>query len=577
LARNANHGERMKVHHDRAVPMRDGVSLATDLYLPDAPAPVPVVLHRLPYGKHQAMGLSDVRAFVDAGYAVVIQDTRGRFASEGEFTPFATECADGEDAVAWLAQQNWCDGAVAMVGASYHGATQWMAAASAPPALRAIAPGFTASSYHEGWMYRGGAFQLGFALYWTMAFLALADLRRQAGPEAELRQLIARIDRMPEVYETRPLTAAPLPAAARYYVEWLRHPRNDEFWRALAPEERYGAVTVPSLNIGGWYDCFLGGTLADYLGMRRHGTTRASRNPRLIIGPWAHGVLGGEFPELMFGTMADAAALPLVDEQIRFFDHHVRGADNGARADPPVKLFVMGANVWREEECWPVPGTRFSRLYLHSGGRAGSTEDGVLSASPPETEPPDAYLYDPRDPVPTVGGQTFLPGLRVAANSGPRDQRSVELRPDVLMFTTPPLISDVEVIGPVVLRLYASSSAVDTDFTGKLVDVHPDGRAVILTDGILRVRYRCSLRQPRPLRPGEVYELRIDLWATANRFKAGHRIRVEVSSSNFPRFDRNTNTGGAIADEAGSVVARNTIYHDRDRPSHLLLPLVGGG
>jgi hypothetical protein len=562
--------------------MRDGVRLATDIYLPETPGRFPVVLHRLPYGKHQALPLRDITAFVDAGYAVVIQDTRGRFSSEGEFTPFTSEHADGEDVLAWLVEQRWCEGSVAMVGASYHGATQWMAAASAPPSLRAIAPGFTSSDYYAGWMYRGGAFQLGFVLYWTMGFLALGELQRRAGSgpaaAAELAELITCIDRMPQVYETLPLTAAPLPAFARYYAEWLRHPQPDDFWRSLAPGQQYREITAPSLNIGGWYDCFLGGTLANYLGMKQHGMSHACRNPRLIIGPWAHGVLGGEFPELTFGTNADAAMLPLVDEQIRFFDRHVRGVDNGGHTDPAVKLFVMGANVWREEQSWPIPGTRFVPFYLHSGGRAGTHEDGVLSTKVPGTEPPDALLSDPRDPVPTLGGQTFLPGLRVAANAGPRDQRPVECRPDVLVFTTAPLPRDLEVIGPVVLNLWGSSSALDTDFTGKLVDVYPDGRAVILTDGILRARYRYSLGQPRSLRPGEVYALCIDLWATANRFRAGHCIRLEVASSNFPRFDRNSNTGGSIAkeDHTAFVVARNMIYHDRDHPSHLLLPLVGG-
>jgi putative CocE/NonD family hydrolase len=561
--------------------MRDGVHLATDVYLPEASGPFPVVLHRLPYGKDQAMSVGDIAAFLDASYAVVIQDTRGRFSSEGEFDPFTCERSDGEDVLAWLVQQRWCEGRVGMVGSSYHGATQWMAAASAPPSLRAIAPGFTSSSVYDGWMYRGGAFQLGFALYWTMGFLALSDLQKRAGPGrtnlAELEELIASIDRMPEVYETLPLAAVSLPAVAGYYAEWLRHPQDDDFWRPLAPEQHYHEVTAPSLNIGGWYDCFLGGTLANYLGMRRHGMSSVSRNPRLIIGPWAHGVLGGEFPELSFGTRAAAAMLPLVDEQIRFFDHHVRGVANGAQADPAVKLFVMGANVWREEESWPIPGTRFVPFYLHSSGRASTDGDGVLSTEVPDIEPPDVFRYDPRDPVPTLGGQTFLPGLRVAANSGPRDQRPVERRPDVLVFTTPQLTGDVDVIGPVVLRLYASSSALDSDFTGKLVDVYPDGRAVILTDGILRARYRYSLEKPQPLRPGEVYELCIDLWATANRFRAGHRIRLEISSSNFPRFDRNTNTGGAIAEEdhRACVVARNTIYHDHEHRSHLLLPLVG--
>jgi hypothetical protein len=536
-----------------------------------------VILHRLPYGKRQAMSIDDIYAFADARYAVVIQDTRGRFESEGVFRPFSDERGDGEDTVAWVIQQSWCDGNVGMVGASYHGATQWMAAGTNPPGLRAIAPSFTSTGYYDGWMYRGGAFQLGFVLYWTMRFLALSGLqRRNAGSQAGLEtvELIRAIDRSHDVYETMPLVDVALPLNAAYYRDWLTHPSPDDFWSQTAPDQDYGEIAAPTLIIGGWYDCFLGGTLSDYVGVKARGRTQASRSPRLIIGPWAHGVLGGEFPEFMFGMNGDAAMLPLIQEQIRFFDHHIRHVPDLAGA-PPVKLFVMGANVWREEHSWPIPGTRYVPYYL-SGSRVDDPRSGALSTDFPGAEEPDEFCYDPADPVPTVGGQTFLPGLRMAVNAGPRDQRSVERRPDVLCFTTAPLEHDLDVIGPISATLYASSSALDTDFTAKLVDVHPDGAAMILTDGILRARYRDSLAKPTPMRAGEIYKIEIDLWATANRFKAGHRIRLEVSSSNFPRFDRNTNTGGVIAQEALSdcVVARNTIYHDHDRPSHLLVPVV---
>jgi putative CocE/NonD family hydrolase len=333
-------------------------------------------------------------------------------------------------------------------------------------------------------------------------------------------------------------------------------------------------VRIPSLNVGGWYDCFLGGTLGNYRGMKERGGSEAGRRPRLIVGPWAHGATTGMFPEQSFGTMADMDAFSLVTQQIRFFDRHLRGSEDGLDGEPPVKLFVMGANVWRDEADWPLPDTRYARYYLHSNGRASVSEaDGILSLAPPGDEACDVYDYDPRDPVPTVGGQTFLPGLRNGANSGPRDQRPVESRPDVLCFTTPALERDTEVTGPVTLTLYAASSARDTDFTGKLVDVHPSGRAVILTEGILRARHRTAPSAPELLEPGTVYELRIDLWATANVFKAGHRIRLEVASSNFPRFDRNTNTGGDF-DGDEIVVAENRVYHDAGRPSHLTLPLI---
>jgi putative CocE/NonD family hydrolase len=572
----------MQMMKDVMVPMRDGVHLATDVYGPAGGTPAPAILQRLPYGKDQGPLLADISAFVRAGYVLVVQDTRGRFRSEGTFHPFFDEAADGEDALAWLTAQPWCNGDVGMVGNSYHGATQWMAAAAHSPALRAIAPGITSDSYYEGWTYQGGAFQLGFVLCWVLGHLAYAELSKRvaagdASPE-ELTALVASIDGIDDLYRVLPLVDAPVRRdLAGYYFDWLEHPTDDEFWKATAPRERHDRVTIPSLNIGGWYDCFLGGTLANYRGMKERGGSPLGRRPRLIIGPWAHGATGGRFPEASFGTLGDAAAFSVAGHQIRFFDRHVRGLAGDLDDQPPVTLFVMGANVWRDELDWPLPDTRFTAYYLHSDGHAATADgDGTLSVQLPADEPCDVYEYDPRDPVPTVGGQTFLPGLRIGENSGPRDQRAVESRPDVLCFTTPELERDTEVTGPVALTLYVASSARDTDFTGKLVDVHPDGRAMILTEGILRARHRTAPAAPEPLEPGAVYELRIDLWATANVFKAGHRIRLEVSSSNFPRFDRNTNTGGDIPTEGYGdlVVATNRIYHDAARPSHVVLPLI---
>jgi putative CocE/NonD family hydrolase len=572
----------MQMAKDVMVPMRDGVHLATDVYGPADGAPAPVLLQRLPYGKDQGPLIADVSAFVRAGYALVVQDTRGRYRSEGTFTPFLDEAADGEDTLAWLTTQPWCNGEVGMVGNSYHGATQWMAAAARSPALRAIAPSVTSDSYYDGWTYQGGALQLGFVLFWTLGHLAFAELSKRvsagdATAEA-LATMIDSIDGIDDAFRVLPLVDAPVPRdLAGYYFDWLEHQTDDDFWRATAPRERYGQVTIPSLNIGGWYDCFLGGTLANYQGMKERGGSAVARRPRLIIGPWAHGTNSGRFPEASFGTRADAAVFSLASHQIRFFDRYVRGLAADVDDEPPVTLFVMGANVWREEADWPLPDTRFTAYYLHSRGHAATANgDGTLSVEPPAVEPCDVYEYDPRDPVPTIGGQTFLPGLRIGENSGPRDQRPVESRSDVLSFTTPELERDTEVTGPVELTLYAASSARDTDFTGKLVDVHPDGRAMILTEGILRARHRTAPAPPELLEPDMVYELHIDLWATANVFKAGHRIRLEVSSSNFPRFDRNTNTGGDIATDGHEdlVVATNRIYHDAARPSHVLLPLI---
>lgn len=571
------------------VPMRDGVEMATDVYRPETEGPVPTLVQRLPYNKEIVLLVNyaiDVSRAVQAGYAVVTQDTRGRFASGGEFNPFFDDAEDGADTIAWAAAQPWSTGKVGMVGGSYFGATQWLAATQTPEALEAMAPYVTVDDYHEGWAYQGGAFELGFNLSWTLLFLALGELQRRLGAGKatmeDLGAMIQAIDNNDELYWNLPLKdMPPLKGTAPYYFDWLDHPDYDDYWSTIAPKEHFEKITVPALNIGGWYDLFLGGTLANYRGMKeKGGSDKARANQRLIIGPWAHGVAGGAFSERQYGLMAGTDAFDLTGAQLRWFDRWLKDEDNGVENDKPVQIFVMGANAWREEDDWPLPDTKFTPYYLHSGGRANSASgNGTLTTEKPGEEPEDVYLYDPRNPVPTVGGPTFLPGLFVGVNAGPRDQREVEAREDVLCYTTPPLARPTEVTGPIELVLYASSSALDTDFTGKLVDVSPDGRAEILTEGILRARYRDSLSEPSHLEPGRVYELRLDLWATANEFGEGHRIRLEVSSSNFPRFDRNTNTGGNIAEEGEEdlVQAVNRVYHDGERPSHLVLPLIERG
>jgi uncharacterized protein len=577
---------RIIIDKNLKVPMRDGVEFATDVYRPDGNEPLPVLLQRLPYDKEMTRTTNfalDIQRAVQAGYAVVVQDTRGRFASEGTFNPFFDEPADGADAVAWAAEQPWSTGKVGLVGGSYFGATQCLTATRAPDALKAIAPVVTAADYHEGWAYQGGAFELGFNLNWTLIALALGEVQRRLGSgEAtveDMQRLIEAADNNDELYWRLPLDNLPeLEGIAPYYFDWLAHPDYDEFWKQIAPKEFYEQMTAPSFNIGGWYDLFIGGTLENYRGMKkRAGSPEAREFQRLVVGPWAHGVFGGSFADRLFGLMGGADAYDLTGAQIRWFDFWLKGVDNGLPQDKPVQIFVMGANTWRHEDDWPLPDTQYTPYFLHSGGRANTRYgDGVLFKGQPGDEPEDVYLYDPRNPVPTVGGATFLPGLQVGANAGPRDQRYIEQRSDVLCYTTEPLDHPLEVTGPVELVLYASSSALDTDFTGKLVDVAPDGRATILTDGILRARYRESPSEQKLLEPGKVYEFRVDLWATANVFNAGHRIRLEVSSSNFPRFDRNTNTGGVIAEDGPDDLTQavNRVFHDRARPSHLILPII---
>lgn len=577
---------KLSIEKNLSVGMRDGVTLKTDLYRPVVDSPVPAVVLRLPYNKEQPVLLflaGDILRVAQAGYAVVVQDCRGTYASEGRFSPYFQEAADGADTIAWAAAQPWCSGAVGMMGASYYGATQWLAAGECPPALKAIAPFITTDQYHDKWTYQGGAFQLGFVLQWATATFAVGEVvrrvRRGEASAADLGAAIAAANNVAHDYAHVPLTDWPaLAELAPYVRDWLAHPAYDDYWKATAPCERYARITAPALNFGGWYDLFLGGTLANYTGMKaRGGSAQARRHQRLVIGPWVHGYNGGVYPERNFGLLAHDGVADVTAMQIRWFDHWLKGLDNGVPADKPVRLFIMGRDAWRDEDDWPLPDTRYERWFLHSGGHANALHgDGTLSTTPPADEPADHYFYDPHSPVPTVGGATFLPGLFIAANAGPRDQREVEARPDVLCYTSEPLMRDTEVTGPVALKLYVKSSAQDTDFTGKLIDVHPDGRAMLLTDGILRARYRESLSAPKLMNPGEIGELTLDLVATANLFRAGHRIRVEVSSSNFPRFDRNPNNGGVIAEATAAdfVIAHNSVLHDAAHASHLVLPVV---
>ena len=559
--------------------MRDGVELAADVYRLDRPEPSPALVQRTPYDRSISAFSNlpaDVLRLVRDGFAVVIQDTRGRYGSGGSFTPFAAEAEDGADTVAWAAAQPWSTGKVAMFGQSYVGLTQWLAAAEAGDRVSAFTPAFTSPDTH-GWLYRGGAFELGFALLWTLMFLAPADVLRRGTGDAVLAEVLDAADSAAELYRHMPLADVPAVAgAAPWYADWLARPGLDEAWSAVSAGERYGDVTAPALVVGGWHDLFLPGTLASYVGMRGQGGSPEARDgTRLVVGPWAHGVPGGAFVERSFGVRSSTDGVDLTGMLSGWLGGRL-GIGEPAPG-PRVLLFVMGPDVWREEEDWPLPDTAFTRWYLHSGGRANTASGhGMLSPEPPGDEPDDSFLYDPRDPVPTVGGATFLPGVWLGANAGPRDQSAVEQREDVLCYTSEPLPRPLEVTGPLRLVLYASSSAPDTDFTGKLVDVAPDGGAELVADGILRGRYRDSRDAPRLREPDELVELEIDLGATAYVFPAGHRIRLDVSSSNFPRFDRNTNTGGSIAAESieDALPARNRVHHRRAHPSHVVLPVV---
>ena len=572
----------IRVQRNVAVPMRDGTTLRADVFRPEPEGRYPVLLSRTPYDKSGAAvsygWMQPIRP-ASEGYVVIVQDVRGRFASEGRFQPLHQEIDDGFDTVEWAAHQTWSNGRVGMYGLSYLGATQWLAASAQPPNLQAILPGVTASDYYDGWTYQGGAFILGFNLLWATTAFAIPEILRTEIPDSERKKLLAGLygiafDHWPHL---RNLPLADLPAFAHdlvapYYKEWLAHPTRDAFWEPITIEAAHSRIHAPALNLGGWFDLFIRGTLRNFTGMRRDGPTERSRDgQRLVVGPWAHGTqLTARTGNRVFG----AASPILLDElHLRWFDHWLRDADNGVDRDAPVRVFEMGINAWREFSDWPPPEANEVAWFLHSNGAAASSSgDGVLSMDAPGAESPDRFSYDPMDPCPTVGGPLFPAPSDVPP--GCFDQSAVERRADVLCYTSAPLDRDTEVVGPVQVVLWVASTALDTDFTAKLVDVEPDGTAWNLCDGIIRARYRRGFDRAVLLEPGNPADVHIDLAGTANVFRAGHRIRLEVSSSNFPRFDRNTNTGALIARDGILVVATNTVLHDASHPSRLLIHVV---
>jgi putative CocE/NonD family hydrolase len=566
----------VKIDCNVPIPMRDGVILRADVYRPDDTASHPVLLARLPYNKDLSLIslslLSPIRA-AKRGYVVVVQDTRGRFKSDGQFALFGSEIEDGYDTVAWCAVQPWSNGQVGMYGASYFGATQWLAALSNPPALKAIVPTITSSGYHEGWTYQGGAFQQGFIQFWTAGMAVETLSRLDQAPADARRKLYGSIFDMGQAYRNLPLVDFPpatVPGLMDHYREWLQHPTLDDYWERWRIESKYEQLDVAALHIGGWYDIFLEGTLRNFTGMRTKGKTACARHKqRLVVGPWLHGLFDRVVGEVDFGPGVLLDAVDLGGLHLDWFDQCLRDQpESGA----PVRIFVMGANVWRSENEWPLARAVPTRYYVTSGGGANSLRgDGQLTPHPVGHEAHDTFLYDPDRPVPTWGGCTLMPG---AQSAGPRDQRPVEERDDVLVYTSAPLTEPMEVTGPVEAIIYAATDGSDTDWTAKLVAVVPDGRALNVCDGIMRARYRNILTRAELLEPGRVYEYRIQLGSTSYLFAPGSRIRLEVSSSNFPRFDRNLNTGGDFATETVGRPAVQRVFHGGARASCVVLPVV---
>ena len=537
------------------IPMRDHVRLAADLYLPRGGGRWPTILVRTPYNR-KAPAMRSYLFFVGRGYAVVIQDVRGRYASQGQFGSTEQEGPDGNDTINWIAEQPWSSGRVAMVGSSYLGIVQWWAAIQDNPHLMAISPMFSGDDeYLDRYYSPGGALQLGHRLLW---------LAENLTPPSQVRPVFG------SYIGHLPLRTADIAATGTSLSLWrsaLSHPSDDNYWQRLSMRQMSSRISIPVLSMGGWFDNYVESDLDMF--------SRLNSQHKIIetwIGPWGHNP-GLKFPTLDFGPRA---RLPIRSKQAEWFDRSFntnRFGDHGPPARSALHIFVMGPNVWRDEDEWPLGRTRYTPIYLASDGHANSMSgDGTLQWLPVGMQHADTFTYDPSDPVPTIGGAvccepTLMP-------PGPLDQTPAEARPDVLVYTSPPLTQDLETTGPVRVVLYVSTSVNDTDFTAKLVDVQPDGRPFLVTDGVQRLRYRMSLMEPIFVKRNTAYQISIDTGVTSYVFAAGHRIRVEVSSSNFPRFDRNLNSSGPNGDQSKIIKAIQTIFHDQTYPSNVILPVI---
>ena len=557
----------IRIENHVPIRMRDGVALYADVYRPVKDGKYPALVSRTPYSTERTPSAHVAPVFfARRGYVYVFQDVRGRHESEGKWDPFRLEQEDGYDTIEWAAQQPWSNGKVGMQGSSYLGHVQWQAAMKGPPHLTAIFPNLASTSVYHDTVTLNGAFRLSLAFGWGPVRQESRIMQNTAlhtmddGPESvqydkilwhlplnEMQKLIGR--------------------NAQFYNDWLRHPDYDDYWKHINVEEVFENIQVPVHTYGGWFDILVQGTLHGYTGMSQQSKSALTRQKsQMVVGPWGHGATR-KFGELDFGEAAfvDAQAL-----ELRWYDYWLKGIDNGIQNEPPVKLFLMGKNEWRAENEYPLARAQYKKLYFHSFGSANTRHgDGKLAWDAPSADgAPNRYRYDPDNPVPSVGG-TNCCGTPTPV--GPVDQRTVEKRG---VYTSDFLPEDINVTGPLKVVVYASSDAPDTDFVAKLIDVYPNGKAYNLAEGMLRARHRESVSRPKQLEPGKVYPMTIDLVGTSNLFQKGHRIRVDVTSSHFPQFDRNPNTGETFGTSAKVRVANQTVYASKTYPSHIVLPVI---
>jgi putative CocE/NonD family hydrolase len=549
----------LEVHIDfgQRAKMRDGVELSVDVYRPAVEGKFPVILVRTPYNKgsqfKNSVYSTEGQYFASHGYVYAAMDVRGRGDSDGVYVPQRNEGRDGWDSIEWAAEQPWSTGKVGTLGASYVGYDQWLAAVNRPPHLSAMAvlttppdPFIETPTGLQSPTY--------LSLYYFVAGHVLQNL--------------ATVD-WDKLYLHLPLYTMDEAGGRRvqYWKDIIDHPGVSDWWDPLMYQSKFSKVNVPVLNISGWYDDEQAGATMNYVGMTTKGPEGIRQSQKLLMGPWPHAVNSStKLGPIDFGP---ASVIDLSGYELRWFDYWLKGIDTGIMKEPPVRIFVMGENRWQDASSWPLPGTTFTKYYLSSDGRANSLHgDGKLVGEAQKDLQPDTFDYDPSDPTPYLMEPTF------AQLGGPDDYRPVELRNDVLVFTAAPFTSDTKVCGPVTMQLYASSSAKDTDFTGKLLDIWPNGFAQRLSDGLVRARFRNGGDKQEFLAPGRIYAYQIDLWNTCQLFYKGHSVRVEVSSSAFPKYDRNQNTGEPLGKTANLLIAKQAIYHDQEHPSFVIIPIL---
>lgn len=543
----------VKIEFNRRVKMRDGTELSADIYRPDKQGRFPVILSRTPYTKTSSSSLRIARYFAGNDYVFITMDVRGRGDSDGKFVPYVNDGQDGYDAIEWAAAQEWSTGKVGTLGGSYNGRIQWLTAVQQPPHLAAMIPMVSPSDPFVEW-------PTGQPLPATISWFHFTS--------GKVAQNMEAVD-WKKLYWHLPIITMDdaMGRPNQLWDEEVEHSKLDSWWEAERYQNKFERIRVPALGISGWYDDEQVGTPLNFIGMTAKGHESVRRSQKLLMGPWPHAINSGtKIGAVDFGPTAviDMNALWL-----RWFDYWLKGIDNGFMKEPPVRIFIMGENVWRDENEWPMARTQWTKYYLHSNGHANTLSgDGKLSTSAPTDEAPDSYSYDPAKPT------TYITDASFAQIGGPDDYREIEQRDDVLVYTSEPVTEDMEVCGPIRVQLSAISSAPDTDFMAKLIDVWPDGYAQRLTDGMVRARFKEGMDKPSLIQPGRVYTYDLDLWNTCQMYRKGHRVRLEISSSAFPKYDRNLNTGEALGKTTRMQVASQKILHDRQHPSHVVLPIV---